>query len=168
MKGFTQSLCPPYINSLVRFIYLPTPSPLILVHCDSADQFLNFICRIIVSIENTYIRLFILHFYDCFKVSLDVPSSIYCFKVQACFSQLVFIHKFKTNPQQTRYINCSCGQQEKAAILISRRLLRMRRMYVACMQPAFGLRSRMYGMRSKHFDHARLDLPSLVILSRVF
>ena len=56
------------------------------------------LCRIIVSIENTYIRLFILHFYDCFKVSLDLSPSIYCFKVQACFSQLVFIHKFKTNP----------------------------------------------------------------------
>ena len=48
------------------------------------------LCRIIVSIENTYIRLFILHFYDCFKVSLDLPPSIYCFKVQACFSQSSF------------------------------------------------------------------------------
>ena len=38
----------------------------------------------------------------------------------------------------------------------------------ACSQYSFGLPIRMNGMNRTHFDHARLDLLSLVILSRVF
>ena len=37
-----------------------------------------------------------------------------------------------------------------------------------CSQHSFGLPLRMYGMHRTHFDHARLDLLSLVILSRAF
>ena len=51
----------------------------------------------------------------------------------------------------------NCGRQEEPAIVISRLLLRMRRMYVAssCL---FGLPLRMNGMRRTQFDHARLHL----------
>ena len=59
------------------------------------------------------------------------------------------------------------GQQEEPAILISRLLLRTRRMPV-CSRHLFRLPLRMNGMNRTQFDHARLDLLSLVIWSRVF
>ena len=50
-------------------------------------------------------------------------------------------------------------RQEEPAILISRLLLRMRRM--------FGQPLRKNGMHRRQFDHARLDFLSLIIWSRV-
>ena len=57
-----------------------------------------------------------------------------------------------------------CRRQEEPAILMSRLLLRMHCMYVA----SFVLPLRMNAMPRTQFDHARLDLLSLVIRSRVF
>ena len=61
---------------------------------------------------------------------------------------------------------CCCGRQEEPTILMSRLLLRTHRMYVVSFR--FELPLRMNGMHRTHFDHVRLDLQSLVILSRVF
>ena len=61
-----------------------------------------------------------------------------------------------------------CGGQGEPAILISRLLLRTRRMYSVCSQHSFGLPLRMNGMHRTQFDYARLDFLSLVIWSRVF
>ena len=61
---------------------------------------------------------------------------------------------------------CCCGRQEEPAILMSRLLLSTHHMYVVSFR--FELPLRMNGMHRTHFDHVRLDLQSLVILSRVF
>ena len=54
-----------------------------------------------------------------------------------------------------------CGGQEEPTILISSLLLPMRHMYVAA--HSFGLQLRKNGMYRTQFDHACLDLLSLVI-----
>ena len=60
------------------------------------------------------------------------------------------------------------------AILISRFLLRIRRMYAASitLKRSFGIPPRMYGMHRTHFDHCAFEpsisILSLVIWSRVF
>ena len=48
------------------------------------------------------------------------------------------------------------GRQEEPAVLISRFLLRMRRMYVTSI--SFGLPLRMNGMPKSQFDHKRIGL----------
>ena len=58
------------------------------------------------------------------------------------------------------------GRQEEPAVLISRFLLRMRRMYVASI--SFGLPLRMNGMPKSQFAHKRIGLLRLVIWSRLF
>ena len=58
------------------------------------------------------------------------------------------------------------GRQEEPSILISRLLIRMRRMYVASIR--FGLPLRMNGMYRTQFEQECLDLLPLAIWSRVF
>ena len=60
-----------------------------------------------------------------------------------------------------------CGRQEEPVTLISRLLLRMRRMYV-CSQHSFWLLLRMNGIHRRQSYDARFDLLSLVIWSHVF
>ena len=55
-----------------------------------------------------------------------------------------------------------------SAILISRLVLRMRRMYVASIRLHFHEESRMSEMHRTQFDHVRLGLLSLVIWSLLF
>ena len=55
-----------------------------------------------------------------------------------------------------------------SAILISRLVLRMRRMYVASIRLHFHEESWMSGMHRTQFDHVRLGLLSLVIWSLLF
>ena len=57
-----------------------------------------------------------------------------------------------------------CRRQEEPAILMSRLLLRTLCMYVA----SLGLPLRMNRVHITQFDHAHLDLLSLVIGSRIF
>ena len=59
--------------------------------------------------------------------------------------------------RQERNPPCICGREAEPANLISRFLLRMRRMYVANII-LFGLPLRMNGMHVTQFDHMRLDL----------
>ena len=65
-----------------------------------------------------------------------------------------------------RSVCCFLRWQEEPAVLIFKLLLRMRLIYVASI--SFGLPQRINGMHIAQFNHARLDLVSLLIWSRVF
>ena len=103
-------------------------------------------------------------------------------------SRLVFLSRCEIHARSTRYANIdniinlryarrgiNCGRQEKPAILISRLLLRMRRMYVASM---FGLPLRVNRMRrtrvltichvTRHSVWAKSFWPSIVVARTPF
>ena len=59
-----------------------------------------------------------------------------------------------------KHYKTNCGRKEKPTILISRLLLRMRRMYI-CNQCWFGLPLKMNGKHRMQFDHSHLHLDHL-------
>ena len=101
---------------------------------------------------------------------LDI-SDTYVNQLYACASStlnLVRLRYWISAGRQhvKKAINHCVTCKEEPAILISRLLLCTHRMYVVSFR--FGLPLRMNGMHRTQFHHLRLDLLSLVILSRVF